>query len=166
MLLRSAGCTINDLWDRDLDRAVERTRSRPLASGALQPRHAIGGLLPLACCRVMGMHRPPRVESFNASKRLVRLLAGLLGAQLAAGLGVLVQLNPFSQALGAASLGLVATYPLMKRITGWPQVRAALRCAALRAVLPCCCGVRGGQQPSLPRLRAPFHCPTRRRSWG
>ena len=42
VLLRGAGCTVNDLWDRDLDKAVERTRSRPLASGALQPRHAIG----------------------------------------------------------------------------------------------------------------------------
>ena len=42
-LLRGAGCTVNDLWDRDLDRRVERTRTRPLASGALQPVHAIGG---------------------------------------------------------------------------------------------------------------------------
>ena len=33
--MRGAGCTINDLWDRDIDRQVERTRSRPLASGAL-----------------------------------------------------------------------------------------------------------------------------------
>lgn len=67
------------------------------------------------------------------------LLAGLLGAQLAAGLGVLVQLNPFSQALGAASLGLVATYPLMKRITGWPQVRAAPAAAAAAAARHAAC---------------------------
>lgn len=31
----AAGCAINDLWDRDLDPQVERTRSRPLASRAL-----------------------------------------------------------------------------------------------------------------------------------
>ena len=31
------------------------------------------------------------------------------------------QLNPYSQALGASSLVLVATYPLMKRVTYWPQ---------------------------------------------
>ena len=34
-LMRSAGCTINDIADRDFDRYVERTRTRPLASGRL-----------------------------------------------------------------------------------------------------------------------------------
>lgn len=34
-VMRSAGVTINDLWDRDLDRRVQRTRDRPLASGRL-----------------------------------------------------------------------------------------------------------------------------------
>jgi 4-hydroxybenzoate polyprenyltransferase len=33
--MRGAGCTINDIWDRDIDRQVERTRNRPLASGEL-----------------------------------------------------------------------------------------------------------------------------------
>ncbi len=33
--MRSAGCAYNDLIDRDLDRAVERTRLRPLASGRI-----------------------------------------------------------------------------------------------------------------------------------
>jgi 4-hydroxybenzoate polyprenyltransferase len=31
--MRSAGCIINDMWDRKLDRKVERTKDRPLASG-------------------------------------------------------------------------------------------------------------------------------------
>lgn len=31
--MRSAGCIINDMWDRDLDRKVERTKDRPLANG-------------------------------------------------------------------------------------------------------------------------------------
>jgi 4-hydroxybenzoate polyprenyltransferase len=34
-LMRSAGVTINDWWDRDLDRQVDRTRTRPLAAGRL-----------------------------------------------------------------------------------------------------------------------------------
>lgn len=34
-LVRSAGCIINDMWDRDFDRRVERTRHRPLASGEI-----------------------------------------------------------------------------------------------------------------------------------
>ncbi len=45
--------------------------------------------------------------------------AGLLGGQLALGLGILLQLNPYSVALGASSLGLVFTYPLFKRFTYW-----------------------------------------------
>ena len=42
--MRGAGCTINDLWDRDIDRQVERTRGRPLASGALGVPQALGFL--------------------------------------------------------------------------------------------------------------------------
>ncbi|CAD2218905.1 4-hydroxybenzoate hexaprenyltransferase [Angomonas deanei] len=34
-LMRSAGCIVNDMWDREFDRKVERTASRPLASGAI-----------------------------------------------------------------------------------------------------------------------------------
>jgi 4-hydroxybenzoate polyprenyltransferase len=44
---RGAGCVVNDLWDRDLDRLVERTRGRPLASGAVTPLQAMGFLLAL-----------------------------------------------------------------------------------------------------------------------
>lgn len=39
--LRGAGCSINDLTDRDLDRQVERTRYRPLAAGVLDTRQAV-----------------------------------------------------------------------------------------------------------------------------
>jgi 4-hydroxybenzoate polyprenyltransferase len=38
--MRSAGCAYNDLVDRDLDRAVERTRLRPLASNRISARSA------------------------------------------------------------------------------------------------------------------------------
>jgi len=40
-LTRSAGCVINDYADRWLDPHVERTRDRPLASGAIRGRHAL-----------------------------------------------------------------------------------------------------------------------------
>lgn len=43
-LMRGAGCTVNDLWDRDFDKKVERTRHRPLASGALHVPQALGFL--------------------------------------------------------------------------------------------------------------------------
>jgi 4-hydroxybenzoate polyprenyltransferase len=39
--MRAAGCTVNDLWDRDIDRMVARTAGRPLASGALRARQAL-----------------------------------------------------------------------------------------------------------------------------
>ena len=35
LIMRGAGCTINDMWDRDIDHRVERTRSRPLTSGQI-----------------------------------------------------------------------------------------------------------------------------------
>jgi 4-hydroxybenzoate polyprenyltransferase len=88
MVMRAAGCTVNDLWDRDIDRRVARTAARPLASGALRPWHALIFLVAL----------------------------------LAAGLAILLQLNPLAQGLGVASLALVALYPLAKRVTWWPQL--------------------------------------------
>jgi 4-hydroxybenzoate polyprenyltransferase len=88
LVMRSAGCVVNDMWDRDIDRQVTRTAGRPLASGALRMRHAALFLLLL----------------------------------LMIGLGILLQLNPLSQLLGASSLILVALYPLAKRFTWWPQL--------------------------------------------
>lgn len=85
--MRGAGCIINDMWDKDIDRKVERTKLRPMASGELSQFQG------LVC------------------------LAGMLSVSL----GILVQLNWYSVVLGAASMGLVITYPLAKRITFWPQ---------------------------------------------
>jgi 4-hydroxybenzoate polyprenyltransferase len=47
MVMRAAGCTVNDLWDRDIDRLVARTAARPLACGALLPRQALVFLMVL-----------------------------------------------------------------------------------------------------------------------
>jgi 4-hydroxybenzoate polyprenyltransferase len=41
LVMRAAGCVINDLWDRDIDQLVARTAGRPLASGALRPIQAL-----------------------------------------------------------------------------------------------------------------------------
>ncbi|MAP24167.1 MAG: 4-hydroxybenzoate octaprenyltransferase [Rickettsiales bacterium] len=40
-LMRGAGCTINDFFDRSFDNLVERTKSRPIASGKVKPRDAL-----------------------------------------------------------------------------------------------------------------------------
>ncbi|QJE72105.1 4-hydroxybenzoate octaprenyltransferase [Aerophototrophica crusticola] len=87
VVMRGAGCTVNDILDRKLDAKVERTRVRPIPAG--------------------------EVTVFQA--------LGFLGLQLFLGLLVLLQLNFLSILLGVASLVLVFSYPLMKRITWWPQ---------------------------------------------
>jgi len=87
VLMRGAGCTINDMWDRDFDKNVERTKTRPLANGDLTMEKA----------------------------------TAFLAVQLSAALMVLLQLNWYSVFLGASSLLIVVTYPLMKRVTYWPQ---------------------------------------------
>lgn len=87
VVMRGAGCTVNDILDRDLDAQVERTRVRPIPSGQVTARQA----------------------------------AAFMVFLMLLGLGVLVQLTPFAIGLGVGSLVLVFTYPLMKRITWWPQ---------------------------------------------
>jgi 4-hydroxybenzoate polyprenyltransferase len=49
-LMRSAGCAVNDVADRDFDRHVQRTANRPITSGALSVREAlaVGAVLALA----------------------------------------------------------------------------------------------------------------------
>ncbi len=88
VVMRGAGSVINDIYDRDIDRKVERTRSRPLASGDIKLWQAL-------------------------------ILLALL---LLIGLGVLLLFNRFTIGLGIASLLLVFTYPLAKRVTWWPQL--------------------------------------------
>jgi 4-hydroxybenzoate polyprenyltransferase len=44
IVMRGAGCVINDLWDRKLDAQITRTAGRPLASGALKPIDALAFL--------------------------------------------------------------------------------------------------------------------------
>ena len=41
VLMRSAGCAINDYADRDFDKHVKRTRERPVTSGRISPREAL-----------------------------------------------------------------------------------------------------------------------------
>eukprot|EP00798_Chlamydomonas_sp_ICE-L_P009804 gene9804-7694_t len=69
------------------------------------------------------LHRAPTILCRPLASGALRPIdaIGLLAAQLSLGLVILLQLNDFSKILGASSLLLVATYPLMKRITFWPQ---------------------------------------------
>lgn len=54
LLMRGVGCTINDIFDRDFDKKVERTRFRPLTSGQLSLKNALIFLLAqLAVCALL-----------------------------------------------------------------------------------------------------------------
>lgn len=54
LLMRGVGCTINDIFDRDIDRKVERTRFRPLTSGQVSLKAAIVFLIAqLAVCALL-----------------------------------------------------------------------------------------------------------------
>jgi 4-hydroxybenzoate polyprenyltransferase len=88
LVMRGAGCTLNDIADRHYDAQVARTRLRPLPSGAVSVPQAVAFLL----------------------------------LQAAAGCAVLLSLNRASIVLGLAVLGLIGSYPFMKRITHWPQI--------------------------------------------
>lgn len=60
VLMRSAGCVINDYADRDFDPHVERTRNRPLATGALSTKEALllaAGLALLAFLLILPLGR-------------------------------------------------------------------------------------------------------------
>lgn len=87
IIMRGAGCTVNDLWDRNLDPKVARTRLRPIARGAITVNQAIP----------------------------------FLGAQLMAGLAILLQFPAECFFYAVPSLVLVTIYPLAKRVTYYPQ---------------------------------------------
>ena len=86
-VMRGAGCTWNDILDRDFDARVARTATRPIPSGAVSVGQAFA----------------------------------FLALQLLIGLGILLYFNVFTVLLAISSLLLVALYPLMKRVTYWPQ---------------------------------------------
>ena len=88
VIMRSAGCIINDLIDQDIDAKVERTASRPIAS--------------------------KKISGLNAFVFLILLLA--------IGLLVLLQFNFSAIMSGLLCSPLIVLYPLMKRITFWPQL--------------------------------------------
>ena len=69
LLMRSAGCVMNDLADQRFDAEVERTKERPLAAGAMGRREAFilaAGLLLVSFLLVLSLNRLTVVLSFAA----------------------------------------------------------------------------------------------------
>ena len=88
ILMRSAGCIVNDIVDRKFDKKVFRTKDRPIASGKISVK--LGLIYAAILC----------------------LLAFC----------ILLNFNYLTIVLAIASMPLAFTYPLMKRITYWPQL--------------------------------------------
>jgi 4-hydroxybenzoate polyprenyltransferase len=112
--LRSAGCVYNDIVDRDLDRQVERTRLRPLASGRVSVRSA-WVLIALLC--LVGLIV---LTQLNPTAAIIALLSI---APVAA--------YPFMKRITwwpQAWLGLVFSWGAL---VGWPAVTGTLGWSAL-----------------------------------
>ena len=88
VLMRSAGCIVNDILDKEFDSKVFRTKNRPIASDKVSIKLAI------------------YYATFLCFLALI----------------VLLNFNLFTIILALGSMPLAFTYPLMKRITYWPQL--------------------------------------------
>ena len=88
VLMRSAGCIVNDIIDKNIDKKVQRTKNRPLACNLISVKLAL---------------------IYNA---ILCMLAFF----------ILIQFNTLTIILGLASMILAFSYPLLKRITYWPQL--------------------------------------------
>jgi len=88
VIMRSAGCIINDIFDRNYDKKVSRTILRPLAKGTIPVSDAL----------------------------ICFVFLSLLG------FSILLSLDRLSIIIGLLSFILLLIYPLMKRITYWPQL--------------------------------------------
>ena len=88
ILMRSAGCIVNDIADKNFDKKVERTKNRPIASGKVSIK--LASVYALFLCGIAFL--------------------------------VLINFNNFMILMALISMPLAFTYPLMKRITYWPQL--------------------------------------------
>ena len=88
ILMRSAGCIVNDIVDKNFDKKVERTKNRPIASGKISVK--LASIYALTLCAIAFL--------------------------------VLINFNNFTIIMAMLSMPLAFTYPLMKRITYWPQL--------------------------------------------
>lgn len=88
ILMRSAGCIVNDIVDKNFDKKVERTKNRPIASGKVSVKLAL--IYSVVLCGLAFL--------------------------------VLINFNKFTIYMALLSMPLAFTYPLMKRITYWPQL--------------------------------------------
>ncbi len=88
VLMRSAGCIVNDILDKEFDKKVFRTKNRPIASNQVSTKLAIFYVIILCFLALL----------------------------------VVLNFNIFTIILALSSMPFAFTYPLMKRLTYWPQL--------------------------------------------
>jgi 4-hydroxybenzoate polyprenyltransferase len=88
ILMRSAGCIVNDIYDKNFDKKVKRTKNRPIASGKVSIKLGLIYVIVLCLCAFL----------------------------------ILINFNKLTIILALYSIPFAFLYPLMKRITYWPQL--------------------------------------------
>ncbi len=118
VLMRSAGCCVNDVADRDFDRHVKRTAQRPVTAGAVTPREAlaVGAVLALAAFVLVLTTNPPTILlsfaglaitlAYPYAKRFVSMPQAVLGLAFSFGIPM-----AFSAVLGGAEWNLGSVPP-------------------------------------------------------
>lgn len=126
-LMRSAGCCVNDVADRDFDRHVKRTAQRPVTSGELSVKEALGLGVVLALVSfglVLTTNRTTVLWSFAAlaitlvypfAKRFVSVPQAVLGIAFSFGIpmafaAVQSSVPPFAAVLLVGNLFWVLAY--------------------------------------------------------
>ncbi len=115
ILMRSAGCCVNDVADREFDKHVKRTAQRPVTRGAVSVKEALGlgaGLALLAFGLALSTNAPTILLSFAAlavailypyAKRVVAMPQAVLGVAFSFGIPM-----AFSAAQGGTEWSLAA----------------------------------------------------------
>lgn len=110
VIMRSAGCVINDLADRNFDGAVERTKSRPLVSGEVSVKQAVGLFLALVLL-AFGLVLTLNIETIVMSVPALLLAASYPFMKRFIYLPQLVLGMAFSWSIIMASTAILQTVP-------------------------------------------------------
>jgi len=126
VVMRGAGCVVNDIWDRDLDRQVTRTAMRPLASGAVSLTRALVFLGVLAAIGLLILMALPPAAIVLGAASLIPVAVYPLAKRF----------TDWPQAV----LGVVFSWAAPM---GWVAARGALEPAALALWLAAFCWILG-----------------------
>jgi 4-hydroxybenzoate polyprenyltransferase len=126
ILMRSAGCCVNDVADRDFDRHVERTAQRPVTRGSVSVREALwlGAFLALLAFVLVLSTNPAAVSlsvagllvsvGYPFAKRVLAMPQAVLGVAFSFGVPM-----AFAAALGGTDWGLAAIAAAVPAYAWW-----------------------------------------------